>query len=108
MSSFAVAHLRSTTMGPGIADYLNRIDATLESFGGRFVVHGSGVEVLEGSWHGDIVIIEFPDHDQAKAWYMSLGYQQIVALRTSNSDGSVIIVDRVTDPHHATDILRYS
>ena len=107
MSSFAVAHLRSVTMGPDIADYLARIDATLAPYGGRFVVHGSPSEVLEGPWEGDLVVIEFPDRDHGRSWYTSPSYQQIVALRTTNSDGSVIIVDRVTEPHHATDILRH-
>ncbi len=106
MSSFAVAHLRSVEMGPDIASYLARIDATLAPYGGRFLVHGSPAEVLEGPWQGDLVVIEFPDRNHARSWYTSPAYQQIVALRTANSDGSVIIVDSVTDPHHATDILR--
>ena len=105
MSSFAVAHLRSITMGPDIADYLARIDATLEAYSGRFLVHGSTVETLEGTWTGDLVVVEFPDRDRARAWYTSPAYQQIVRLRTDNSDGSVILVDGVTEPHRATDIL---
>ena len=105
MSSFAVAHLRSITMGPDVADYLARIDATLEPYSGRFLVHGSTVETLEGTWTGDLVVVEFPDRDRARAWYASPAYQQIVRLRTDNSDGSVILVDGVTEPHRATDIL---
>jgi uncharacterized protein (DUF1330 family) len=92
-------------MGPDIAEYLARIDATLEPFAGRFVVHGSGVEILEGPWPGDLVVIGFPDRDHARSWYTSPGYQQIVGLRTDNSDGSVILVDGVTESHRATDIL---
>jgi uncharacterized protein (DUF1330 family) len=33
-------------MGPQIIEYLQRIDATLKPFAGRFLVHGGGVEVL--------------------------------------------------------------
>jgi hypothetical protein len=33
------------TIGPAIAEYLERIDATLAPFGGRFAVHGGEVEV---------------------------------------------------------------
>ena len=105
MSSFAVAHLRSITMGPDLADYLARIDATLEPYSGHFVVHGSTVETLEGTWTGDLVVVEFPNRDRARAWYASPAYQQIIRLRTDNSDGSVILVDGVTEPHRATDIL---
>jgi uncharacterized protein (DUF1330 family) len=37
------------TIGPAIAEYLERIDATLAPFGGRFAGHGGEVEVLEGA-----------------------------------------------------------
>lgn len=104
--SYAVAHLRSVSMGPDIAEYLARIDATLEPFGGRFVVHGTAVEILEGPWPGDLVVIAFPDRDHARAWYTSPGYQEIIGLRTRNSDGSVILVDGCSAEHRATDILR--
>ena len=53
MTAYAVAHMRQATMGPQIVEYLHRIDATLEPFGGRFLVHGGDVEVIENSqWHG--------------------------------------------------------
>jgi uncharacterized protein (DUF1330 family) len=105
ISSFAVAHLRSITMGPDITSYLAKIDATLEPYSGRFLVHGSGVETLEGIWTGDLVIVEFPDRDAARAWYASEAYQRIVRLRTENSEGAVILVDGVSEPHRASDIL---
>lgn len=52
MPAYAVAHMRQVTMGPAIVEYLQRIDATLEPFGGRFIVHGGEFEVLEGTWPG--------------------------------------------------------
>ncbi len=66
-TAYGIAHLRSVDFGAGIIEYLQRIDATLEPFGGRFVVHGAKVEVLEGQWPGDIVIIAFPDLTAARA-----------------------------------------
>lgn len=106
MSAFAVAHLRSVTMGPEIQDYLSRIDATLQPYAGRFLIHGSSVEMLEGTWAGDLVIIEFPDGGLARGWYRSPAYQQILRLRTDNSDGCAFLADGVVEPHHGTDILR--
>jgi uncharacterized protein (DUF1330 family) len=38
MPAYAVADLRDVTMGPPIVEYLQRIDATLEPFNGRFLV----------------------------------------------------------------------
>jgi uncharacterized protein (DUF1330 family) len=105
MSSFAVAHLSSVTMGPSIVEYLTRIDATLEPYGGRFVVHGGDTEVLEGHWPGHLIVIEFPDRAHARSWYASPAYRRILRLRTDNSDGAVILVDAVAQPHRATDVL---
>jgi uncharacterized protein (DUF1330 family) len=105
MSAYAVAHFRSVRIGPAIVEYLERIDATLAPFGGRFLVHGSKVEVLEGSWPGSLVVIAFPDRAQAHAWYRSAAYQEILRLRTDNSEGDVILVDGVSVGHRAPDIL---
>jgi uncharacterized protein (DUF1330 family) len=108
MPSYAVAHMRQVTMGPAVVEYLQRIDATLTPFGGRFIVHGGEVEVLEGNWPGHLIVIEFPDRSRASAWYNSGAYQEIVALRTDNSDSDAIMVDGVGSEHKATDVLAVS
>lgn len=105
MTAFAVAHLYKVSIGPGIVEYLRRIDATLEAFGGRFRIHGGEVKVLEGAWSGDLIIIEFPDYERAHAWYESPAYQEILPLRTDNSEGDVILIHGVSEEHRATDIL---
>jgi len=106
MPNYAVAHFRSVTMGPAVVEYLERIDATLHPFGGRFIVHGGNVEVIEGAWPGNIVIIEFPDRARARAWYDSPAYRAILRLRTDNVEGDVIIAEGVPAEYHATDILK--
>jgi len=105
MTAYAVAHMRQVTMGPQIVEYLHKIDATLEPFCGRFVVHGGNVEVIENDWLGHLIIIEFPDRRQMRGWYESPAYQAILSLRTDNSDSAVIMVDGVEHPHKATDVL---
>ena len=105
MTAYAVAHMRRVTMGPPIVEYLDRIDATLAPFGGRFVMHGGQVEVLEGSWPGHLIVIEFPSRDHVHDWYRSTAYQRILALRTGNSDSNIVVVDGVDSDHRATDIL---
>ena len=105
MPTLAVAHLRNVVMGPEIVEYLERIDETLAPFGGRFLVHGGPVELLEGSWSGDLVAVEFPDRASARGWYRSPAYQAILPLRTGNAEGDVIFIDTVDGDHHATDVL---
>ncbi|MDQ0473484.1 DUF1330 domain-containing protein [Labrys wisconsinensis] len=105
MTSYAIAHLRQVALGPAIVEYLQRIDATLAPFRGRFIVHGGAVERLEGDWSGDLIMIAFPDRDHARRWYASPAYQAILPLRTQNSVGDVIFVDGVPEDHRATDVL---
>lgn len=105
MATFVIAHLRNVTMGPAIMEYIERIDATLAPFGGSFVVHGGPVEVLEGAWSDDVIIVGFPDRERARAWYRSPAYQAILPLRTANAEGDVFFIDTVPDDHRATDIL---
>jgi uncharacterized protein (DUF1330 family) len=105
MNAYAIAHLRNVRVGPDIVRHLERIDATLEPFGGRFIVHGGHVDVREGEWPGTVIVIEFPDRERATAWYDSPAYQEILPLRTRNADGTAILVDGVDADHRATDVL---
>jgi uncharacterized protein (DUF1330 family) len=106
MAAFAIGHLRNVQMGPAIVEYLRRIDATLEPFNGRFIIHGATPEVQEGERVGDLIGIEFPDIERARAWYRSAAYQEIVPLRQQGSDGEILLIDGVGEDHRATDILR--
>ncbi len=80
-------------------EYLERIDATLKLFGGRFIVHGDEVDVLEGSWQGALIVIAFPDLGRARAWYASPAYQEILPLRTGNLVGDAVLVQGVSPEH---------
>lgn len=106
MTAYAVAHMRTVEMGPAIVEYLERIDATLAPFGGRFVVHGDAPEVLEGEFPGHLIVIGFPTREQAEGWYASPAYQEILPLRREHSTGAAFLVDGVEPDHEATDILR--
>lgn len=105
MTAYAVGLFTEVRVGDGIVEYLERIDATLEPFGGRFVIHGGQHHVLEGDDPGTLVVIGFDDLDAARAWYHSDAYQQIVGLRTENADGAAFLVEGVDTDHAAPDVL---
>ena len=76
------------------AEYRKEVPATIEPFGGQFIVRGGVLTTLEGEWaHPRLVIIEVPSHEAAEAWYKSAAYQRIVSLRHNSTSGSLIIVD---------------
>jgi uncharacterized protein (DUF1330 family) len=99
MTAYALAHLRTPSTNDDVLLYLERIQATLDPFGGRFIAHGPEVEVREGEWAGTVVIIAFPDLDAVRAWYDSPAYQEILPLRTDHIDGSAILFEGVRPGH---------
>ncbi len=102
-TAYAVAYLRNVDVGDEIVEYLQRIDATLSPYGGRFLVHGGELTPAEGTWDGDLVIIEFPSAAAAQEWYVSPAYQQILPLRLEHSDSMATLVQGVPDGYQATD-----
>ena len=106
MKAYAIAHVQSAQPGPEIVEYLSRIDATFAPFDGRFLIHGDPAEIREGDFVGDLIVIEFPNRENANSWYESADYQQILPLRTRNTTGWVVLVDGVDANHRSVDILR--
>ncbi|WP_244818137.1 DUF1330 domain-containing protein [Caballeronia sp. Lep1P3] len=106
MTAYAIGHLGEVDMCAEIVAYLERIDATLAPFGGRFVIHGGRCDVREGAWRGDLIAIAFADLAHARAWYESDAYRRILPLRTRHARGTVFLVDGVDAAHKATDVLR--
>lgn len=105
MTAYAVGNFDPVEIGPNIVEYLERIDATLEPFGGRFLIHGARATELEGRWRGTLVVIAFPDREKARAWYDSAAYQAILPLRTATVTGEVAILDGVPEGYTAASLV---
>lgn len=106
MTAYAIAHLRNVVLNQGIIDYLQGIDATLEPFGGRFLIHGGPKDMREGQFTDDLIMIAFPSLDAARGWYDSPAYQALAPLRMQGAEGEVFIIEGVEADHKATDILQ--
>ncbi len=74
-------------------EYVQRNSAVVQQYGGRFVVRGGKVEVLEGEWTTHrVVLIEFPDGAALRAWYNSPEYQAIKPIRQRNTRSGMLAV----------------
>jgi uncharacterized protein (DUF1330 family) len=61
--------------------------------GGRFVVRGGELAVLEGDWNPSrLVVLEFESLDAAKRWYESHTYQEAKALRAGAAQLNMVAV----------------
>ena len=64
--------------------------------GGKYLVRGGDVEVLEGEPpEGRIVLLEFPSREAALAWYRSDEYAEIRKIREGAARARMYVVDGV-------------
>ncbi|RJL22950.1 DUF1330 domain-containing protein [Bailinhaonella thermotolerans] len=96
MTAYLLAHLgKPEAIHPDVLEYKEKVEKVLASHGGRFLVRGGAVEVREGTWPGDVILVEFPSMRHARDFYDSAAYQEILALRTDHLDGDLILVEGV-------------
>ena len=95
MAGYLIAQIEITDPDAFEA-YRAVVPAVIAKFGGRYLVRGSTVEVLEGdSPIPRLVIVAFDSVDQVRRFYDSPEYQEILPLRLGASKGSVVIVDGI-------------
>ena len=74
-------------------DYKKLTPQSLKPFDGKFIVRGGKVGFLEGDWKPErIVVLEFPDADNAQAWWSSEEYAPAKALRQRTAHTKMILV----------------
>jgi uncharacterized protein (DUF1330 family) len=77
-------------------DYRRLVTPTLARYGGRFIVRGGRMEVLEGEWRPNrLVLVEFPSVEQAHAWWSSPEYAEARLIRQATSEGTLIVLEGV-------------
>jgi uncharacterized protein (DUF1330 family) len=79
-----------------LAEYLRQAPATVEQYGGRYLVRGGDLEVLEGDWRPTrVVVLEFPSVEIAKCWHDSDEYRPLKELRRQASDADYVLVQGI-------------
>jgi uncharacterized protein (DUF1330 family) len=93
MKAYVIGEIEVTDQG-SYDEYRKQVPATVEKYGGRFIVRGGKVEPLEGGWSPKrMVALEFPSLDQAQKWYRSSEYAPLIKLRQKASRGKLILVE---------------
>lgn len=82
---------------PSVYDeYRKVVGPTLTQYGGKFVVRGGKIDVLEGNWNPKrIVILEFENAARAREWYDSEEYRAPKQIRMKASKGNLVLVEGV-------------
>lgn len=81
----------------GYEEYKKLADATVEKYGGKYIVRGGRTEALEGNWNPKrLVVIEFESVDRAKQWLNSEEYREPRKMRHRTSKANLIVVEGFT------------
>jgi uncharacterized protein (DUF1330 family) len=79
--------------------YREASPGAVHSGGGRFLVRGGELAVLEGDWSPSrVVVLEFPDFEAAKRWYDSPEYQEAKRLREGAAFLNMVAVRGLDEP----------
>ena len=71
--------------------------ASITAYGGRYLVRGGPVEVLEGTWQpARLVVLEFPTAAQARAWWATAEYGPAKRLRQACAATEMILIEGAT------------
>ena len=93
MTAYAIVRV-NVTDPEKYAEYTKRTPAAVAAFGGRFIARGGTTETLEGPTETRrVVVVEFPDFEQAKACFASPAYAEAKSYRVGAAEMEVVIVD---------------
>jgi uncharacterized protein (DUF1330 family) len=66
---------------------------SVDAHGGKYLVRGGAVEILEGQWQPKrFVVLEFPTVEQAKEWWSSQDYAPAKVMRHAAAQTNMILV----------------
>ena len=92
-SAYIIANV-TVTNPEQYAEYRKLSTIAVEKHGAEFCVRGGAVEVLEGDWTPDrVVVLKFPTMEQAKTYYHSVEYTAAIRARQDASVMRMVVVE---------------
>ena len=83
----------------GYGEFLEKVTSTVEAHGGKFVVRGGDIDVIEGNWTPmRLAVLEFESAVRAREWLGSPEYNELNDLRTSSSNINMVLVEGLLGP----------
>ena len=94
-SAYIIANV-TVTNPEQYSEYRKLSTIAAQTYGAEFCVRGGAVEVLEGDWTPDrVVVLKFPSLAQARAYYHSVEYNAAIAARQGASVMRMVVVEGV-------------
>ena len=95
MPAYMIARINVNDMEQ-YQQYIKLSPATIEKYGGKFIVRGGDVVTLEGEEETQrVVVLEFDSVEQIQTWYNSPEYQEAIKAREGAASAQFIVVNGV-------------
>jgi uncharacterized protein (DUF1330 family) len=91
--TYALVRIEQITDPEHFQLYRSRVGPVVERFGGKYLAVDTDVQVREGNWNAAVtVLVSFPSMEQAKRFYDSSEYQEILPLRLNATNGCLLFI----------------
>lgn len=97
MAAYVIVRVLEVRDSKWLEEYAPKTAALVQKHGGKFLVRGGTKERLEGGGKLplNVVVLEFPTMERAKAWYNDPDYAPLIKLRQSGCDAELMLVEGV-------------
>ena len=76
--------------------YSEQVPATVEQYGGKYLIRGGEVEKAEGDWGPTrVVVIEFENMSMLQKWYSCHEYSGPLRIRQQSADTNVLFLEGI-------------
>ncbi len=95
MPAYIIADV-TVTNEEQMVEYRRWSSKAMQEFGAEVVVRGGAMDILEGNWSPQrVVVLRFRDRAHAKSYYDSVTYAHARSLRAGAGTINMIVVDGV-------------
>ncbi len=95
MSAYVISEVEMRDAA-GFETYRSIAAVTISKYGGRYLIRGGAVSLVEGGPPPKtIIVVEFPTMERLREWYASPEYSEALKLRQTALDRRLIFVEGV-------------
>ena len=93
MSGYVIIEVEITDRAR-YGEFMEKVTSTVEAHGGKFVVRGGDLDVIEGDWTpARLAVLLFESAARAREWLSSPEYNELNEIRTSSSKINMVLVE---------------
>jgi uncharacterized protein (DUF1330 family) len=94
MTAYAIANLHEVTDQETYQEYSALAGPNIAKYDGKVVILAKDIEVVEGSWSGNqVLILEFPNRAAFDKWYNADDYAPLKKMRLASLIADIIVFD---------------